>query len=570
MSKQAEAPKSQFYDKDSSQDQKENLNHFHSLNLQPNTNTSYDRNNSIEMTIKKSNTDFNHNQDARKQSEKIFFFRESDKISQPSQVNEQIQTLNPENQKRLTEFHNMLITNRLAKQNQNRGTFVTSSGLNCNFDIFDDIEIQEDKVLIKRGDQEIGQYGIGPELIKQIDVEAEKKILEVSKPFYERVNPYLAWFLVFYATINAACIPPWIMSIPAEKYLRIAWRFFMQAVMMIPFLLYERRNLPEANQHKYSFSYIFKLENMKKVYLASCSLSIQFTMVLFAQDWNFISHSLVLSALIPFCFSINRIIKKQENHNYESSGQAMVIFGVLCVLADTLMYDPSEAPPSTVNYRNAKVYYRKPWQRLLFGNVTTLIVSYILFRMQNHRDESGKTYPPFLNQALIFAFTSVNMTMSSYFFSGSDLIHDSFWGCLGLFSSEQFSGFLFMSIILGMGNFITSVLINKIFKPIIPATISLFEPIFSTIILQLVGVQIIPGGLSCIGYVFILPGLFVINLGQFLLNEKKNQKQNEENRHEIIEQLQKKIKELQDQQKREETIYQQTDKSAAQLEKNLK
>lgn len=135
--------------------------------------------------------------------------------------------------------------------------------------------------------------------------------------------------------------------------------------------------------------------------------------------------------------------------------------------------------------------------------------------------------------ALVFAFTSLNMTMSSYFFAGSDLVqHDSFWGWSGLFTSTQFSGFLFMSIILGMGNFITQTLISKIFEPIIPATVALFEPIFSTIILQLVGVQIIPskkktdyfhsspltkqnllGGLACLGYVFILPGLFVIIIG---------------------------------------------------------
>lgn len=67
---------------------------------------------------------------------------------------------------RLTEFHNKLITNRLAKQNHNRGTFVASSGLNCNFDIFDDIEVEEDEVLVKKGDEEIVKLGLGPELIR--------------------------------------------------------------------------------------------------------------------------------------------------------------------------------------------------------------------------------------------------------------------------------------------------------------------------------------------------------------------------------------------------------------------
>jgi hypothetical protein len=71
----------------------------------------------------------------------------------------------------------------------------------------------------------------------------------------------------------------------------------MQTFMMIPFLLYERRNLAENMKHQYTLSHIFKLEHIKKVYMVAFTNSIWFTMVLFAFEWNYISHALVLSGL---------------------------------------------------------------------------------------------------------------------------------------------------------------------------------------------------------------------------------------------------------------------------------
>ena len=198
-------------------------------------------------------------------------------------------------------------------------------------------------------------------MMKYLGEETEEHVNEISKPLYTRINHYLAWFLVFYATINGACIPPWIMSIPAEKYMRISWRFFMQTVMMIPFLMYEKRNLAPENKEQYTLSYIFKLEHIKKVYLVAFTNSIWFTMVLFAFEWKFISHALVLSGLQQFFFSIQRHIRKEENHSYEAAGQAMVVFGLFCVFTSSIYYDPAEAPPSTKNYRNFLLLLREPW-----------------------------------------------------------------------------------------------------------------------------------------------------------------------------------------------------------------
>ncbi|KAL4432765.1 hypothetical protein ABPG74_011586 [Tetrahymena malaccensis] len=443
------------------------------------------------------------------------------------------------NMNRLSEFHSQLIQN-IQNKNRQRQSILHASALNFNFDdMIDKVqEIDNGKLVIKIGDQ-VNRYTIGPNMLAFLDQETKQNISNIQKPLYQRYV-YLSWFIVFYAAINGACIPPWIMYVPEEKYLRISWRFFLQTFMMIPFLLHEKRNMPEDKKHQYELSYIFKLDHIKKVFMVAFTNSIWFTMVLFAFEWNFISHALVLSGLSQFFFSIHRLLNKEENHNYESGGQAMIVFGVFCILADTITYDPKEAPPSTKNYSNTYVYFRETWQRLIIGNLTAILVSFLMFKMSKHQAESRQIYPQFLSMTLVFFFTSVNMTMSSYFFAGNYLFNDQFWGWLGIFNSEEFSGFLFTTVILGMGNFITNVLINKLFEPIVPATISLFEPIFSTIILQLVGVQIMPRGLACLGYCFIVPGLFVIVLGQHLLSVKR--KQDEEIK--IQEQLQEELNRL--------------------------
>lgn len=224
----------------------------------------------------------------------------------------------------------------------------------------DVVNIEDNQLTIQRGDY-VKKMTIKPSMLKYLGNSFQQKVSDIQKPTYQNINQYLAWFLVFYATINGACIPPWIMSIPAEKYIRISWRFFMQSFMMIPFLLYERRNLPANLKYQYTLSHIFKLEHIKKVYMVAFTNSIWFTMVLFAFEWSYISHALVLSGLQQFCFSINRHVNKNENHNYESAGQAMVIFGVLCVITDSITFDSVDADPNSYLYRNKLVNFRKPW-----------------------------------------------------------------------------------------------------------------------------------------------------------------------------------------------------------------
>lgn len=114
----------------------------------------------------------------------------------------------------------------------------------------------------------------------------------------------------------------------------------------------------------------------------------------------------------------------------------MVIGGVLCVLVDSFTFETSDAVPSTYTYKMYKFLKRSTWERVILGNFASIFVSYLVFKMDKHQVNTRKTYPPNLAAMIICFLTSINMQMSSYFFSGSDFIQDPLWGWLGLFSSE--------------------------------------------------------------------------------------------------------------------------------------
>lgn len=79
-----------------------------------------------------------------------------------------------------------------------------------------------------------------------------------------------------------------------------------------------------------------------------------------------------------------------------------------------------------------------------------------------------------------------------------------------------------MSILLGMGVFISFVMVSKMFPdPIVPALAMTLEPIISTVLFHIVGVQTMPGPFACFGYLLIIPGIIVILVGNCLFTRGK-------------------------------------------------
>lgn len=138
-------------------------------------------------------------------------------------------------------------------------------------------------------------------------------------------------------------------------------------------------------------------------------------------------------------------------------------------------------------------------------------------------------YPPYLSMLLVNLFMTINMAFSTYFFNGLTFDTDSQFGLFSIFSQAHFAGFMYMSIVLCFGMFVSFVLISKLFQdPILPALAMTLDPIIGTLLLEWFGVQTMPKAYSFIGYLFIVPGLLLILIGQCLYQRSKTQFNEEE------------------------------------------
>lgn len=147
-------------------------------------------------------------------------------------------------------------------------------------------------------------------------------------------------------------IPAWIMSIKATKLLRISWRFLLQAIMIIPFVLYERRKADAQTLEKYKLSYIFNFEHLYIAYLSSFATSFWFTIILTTFEWSFISHTMFLGALANYFLSIGRTMRG-NGHDLEPGGQVLITIGILMVLIDIYQFNPQhDAKPEDWHFIN--------------------------------------------------------------------------------------------------------------------------------------------------------------------------------------------------------------------------
>jgi hypothetical protein len=49
---------------------------------------------------------------------------------------------------------------------------------------------------------------------------------------------YIAWVLLLVTVLSSAMVPPWLMTIKADKLLRVSWKCFLQCFTVAPFVLY--------------------------------------------------------------------------------------------------------------------------------------------------------------------------------------------------------------------------------------------------------------------------------------------------------------------------------------------
>lgn len=149
---------------------------------------------------------------------------------------------------------------------------------------------------------------------------------------------------------------------------------------------------------------------------------------------------------------------------------------------------------------------------------TSLIIS----EFSKFTSDLRNYYPPFLSMLLVNIFNVVNLVLISFFFNGTSFDFDPFWGIFSVFTDTHFISFLYMAIVLAFGQMVSVVLVTKMFPdPIIPALAMTMEPFLACFFLDLSGIQGLPGHFCMVGFLLILPGMFLVLVGQKIYQRDK-------------------------------------------------
>lgn len=150
-------------------------------------------------------------------------------------------------------------------------------------------------------------------------------------------------------------------------------------------------------------------------------------------------------------------------------------------------------------------------------------MSFLTSQFSKFTSDLRSYYPPFLSMLLVNCFNTINMLFISYFFNGVTFDFDSFWGIFSIINDSHFTSFMYMAIVLLFGQLISALLVTRMFPdPIIPAIAMTLEPFLASFIVDLGGIQSLPGNYSMIGFILIFPGMMLVIMGQCFYQRQKS------------------------------------------------
>ncbi|KAL4426749.1 hypothetical protein ABPG74_006527 [Tetrahymena malaccensis] len=386
---------------------------------------------------------------------------------------------------------------------------------------------------IKEEDENKKQNESTEDQEKKIQIEQNEKLLKEQEDitsqilsgnlrlvhFSKKIPRYIPWLVLSISVILGASIPTSILVIDASRYVKAFWRFQMTVFWIIPFCIYEY--FDASYQRYYKCAYIFQLDNLKQSYISSLGSSIWFTFILFSFDYTSVSHAMLLGSLSNFFMSAIRTFKRgSKKIELEVVGLTLVIIGVLLVFVDSITMDELQSDKRYQGFDMVDFLNKPWWVRIIVGDFLCLLTSFIVCRFGMLKKDDQMIYPTYLNLLIMSIFTAMNMFLVSLV-TGCTFSRDPD-GVFALFTLKYFFIYLAIALFSGLGLFLSYIYISKFFEPIVSASAYLFEPIVATILIYMFNIEFLPGPFACLGYVFVLPGQFLILLTRHLIQVRMN------------------------------------------------
>jgi drug/metabolite transporter (DMT)-like permease len=334
----------------------------------------------------------------------------------------------------------------------------------------------------------------------------------------------LAWILLFVSVVGGASIGPFFLYVNTKsQLLKSAWRLWITSILLLPFVLWEYKR--DREKAAFNKKVLFKPAVIRSLVLASLANSIWVGFLVYAINYTSMAQAYLFNNCQSFIIVFYKYFTRQKVSQYEFIGTAIAGIGAIFVASDNDHYimNDTAAPES--------------WWDRGYGDLLAFIGSIGAAAFFLINAEIKHKYPLYTGIIMMSIMGSIFMSAFSLIFEEAQFSFDEYHGIFGLFTDKWIGTYILIGIVTGLGCYVLYVVVSKMLDSLIQTVSLNFEPIFSALIVWYFGMQELPGVLTFIGAMFIIPGMICVVLGQHELKKQEGYYSVEMNKMSMASQL---------------------------------
>jgi len=314
----------------------------------------------------------------------------------------------------------------------------------------------------------------------------------------------VAWAVLFICLIGGASVAPYYFYIqPDCQLLKASWRMLAFAIGILPFLYLEYNENKDG--YMYSKQNLLSRKSLEAVFWASLAFSTWTVGLVISLNHTGVAQAALLSNLCPMIIIFNKLSNKEYLNQFEKIGTMAAVLGMFFVMFDQDLHSKT----GMVDLEKIS-----PFDRFIFGSLVAILGSIGGAFFLTKNQEVKYDYPPVFGMFTMAIMGFLQITFASMLIEGATLNFDAQTGVFGLFSGEWFMTYVFMTVLAGYGCYLGYVHCVKYFDASFISLILAFEPVVSALVVYVSGWQSVPGLLTFLGVICIVPGLVAIIKGQ--------------------------------------------------------
>lgn len=147
------------------------------------------------------------------------------------------------------------------------------------------------------------------------------------------IPSFLAWFVLFLNSLFSSFVPCWLMGdVKSESFTRNSWRYFTVSCLLIPFVMYEQRNVKNVQDKLIN---VLTKQNLKPIFISTINWCIWLLLLIYACRWTSMNHAVCLTDLKYVVISLFKFKNGDRFHQFEIGGCMISVIGIVLLLIDS-------------------------------------------------------------------------------------------------------------------------------------------------------------------------------------------------------------------------------------------